>query len=154
MDVGPLNWTRYAPGQKQGQYESFYQRGNHPTRPLAFWIRYTLFSPTGQPEKAIGELWAIFFNGETGSTSRPRRNTRSPHAGSSASRFGAQVGDAVLEPGTLTGTCTKGAHTIGWDLTYRSDQEPTLSSSASLYEGSLPARRASSASRWRSTTAR
>jgi hypothetical protein len=40
-----VNWTRYQPGQATGHYESFFQRANHPTRPMAFWIRYTIFSP-------------------------------------------------------------------------------------------------------------
>lgn len=57
--VQSANWTRYQPGQRAGHYESFFQRANHPTRPLAFWIRYTIFSPAGQPEAALGELWAI-----------------------------------------------------------------------------------------------
>jgi hypothetical protein len=60
------NGTRYQPGQRPGHYESFFQRANHPTRPLALWIRYTLFSPAGQPEAALGELWAVFFDGEIG----------------------------------------------------------------------------------------
>jgi hypothetical protein len=46
------NWTRYQPGQKMGHYESFFQRANHPSRPLAFWIRYTIFSPQDRPEDA------------------------------------------------------------------------------------------------------
>ena len=61
-----VNFTRYH-GQPHGHYESFFQRANHPTRPLAFWIRYTIFSPKDRPNDALGELWAIFFNGETGS---------------------------------------------------------------------------------------
>ncbi len=50
----------------EGFYESLFERANHPTRPLAFWTRYTLFSPAAHPEAAEGELWAAFFNGETG----------------------------------------------------------------------------------------
>ena len=60
------NWARFRAGQMTGHYESFFQRANHPNRPLAFWIRYTVFSPRGHPEQAVGELWAIVFNGETG----------------------------------------------------------------------------------------
>jgi hypothetical protein len=30
-----VNWTRYH-GQLHGHYESFFQRANHPRRPLAF----------------------------------------------------------------------------------------------------------------------
>ena len=55
-----INWTRYRPGQKKGHYESFYQRANHPTKPWAFWIRYTIFSPEvqarGGDRRALGHL--------------------------------------------------------------------------------------------------
>jgi len=47
------NNSRYIQGQKRGHYESYFLRANHPSRPLAFWIRYTIFSPDKQPEKAI-----------------------------------------------------------------------------------------------------
>ena len=66
LDPEHINRTRYRPGQRAGHYESFYQRGNHPTEPRAFWIRYTVFSPADMPEAAIGELWAIWFDGVTG----------------------------------------------------------------------------------------
>ena len=59
-----VNHARFL-GQPNGHYESFFLRANHPTRPLAFWIRYTLFSPKNRPDNALGELWAIFFNGES-----------------------------------------------------------------------------------------
>jgi hypothetical protein len=58
-----VNWTQYRPDRASGHYESCYQRADHPSRPLAFWIRYTLFSPRGHPEVAVGELWAVFFDG-------------------------------------------------------------------------------------------
>jgi len=29
------NGTRYQPGHRAGHYESFFQRANHPARPLA-----------------------------------------------------------------------------------------------------------------------
>jgi hypothetical protein len=51
-----VNCTHYQPGQMTGHYESYFVRANHPTRPLAFWIRYTLFSPKQHPENALGEL--------------------------------------------------------------------------------------------------
>ena len=46
--LAQVKLARYH-GQPQGHYESFFQRANHPTRPLAFWIRYTLFSPHAHP---------------------------------------------------------------------------------------------------------
>ena len=61
------NGARWDQADARGHYESWFQRANHPTRPLAFWIRYTLFAPRA-PESSsarpIGELWAITFDGE------------------------------------------------------------------------------------------
>ena len=138
MNVGRLNWTRYTPGQKQGHYESFFQRANHPTRPLAFWIRYTIFSPAGRPEDAIGELWAMVFNGETGEhvavkEEHPLTSCRFDRQG-----FGAEVGNAALQPGTLTGSCTLRSRTVSWDLHYTGGQPPIHFLPPSLYEGSFP----------------
>jgi len=63
MERDLWNRCRYVPGGADGHYESWFQRANHPTEPLAFWIRYTIFSPRGRPGDAVGELWAILFDG-------------------------------------------------------------------------------------------
>jgi len=64
------NHTRYQPGQPDGHYESFFVRANDPTRPRAFWIRYTVFAPDGKPEDARGELWAVVFDGKSGKVTK------------------------------------------------------------------------------------
>jgi hypothetical protein len=138
MDVGPLNRTRYQPGQKLGHYESFFQRGNHATRPLAFWIRYTIFSPLDHPEKAIGELWAMFFNGETGEHIAVKEEYPLSTCRFDRDRFGAQVGNALLEGGKLKGSCSSRSHTVSWDLTYSGNQPPIYFLPASMYEGNFP----------------
>jgi hypothetical protein len=138
MNVGPLNWTRYAPGQKEGHYESFFQRGNHPTRPLAFWIRYTIFSPAGRPEDAIGELWAMVFNGETGEHVAVKEEHPLTACRFDRDGFGARVGNAVLEAGRLRGSCTARSHTVSWDLGYDSGQPPIHFLPVKMYEGSFP----------------
>src|SRR3954471_10900425 len=51
---------------RSGHYESWFQRANHPSRPIAFWIRHTIFSPEGRRDAAEGELWAVWFDGEKG----------------------------------------------------------------------------------------
>ena len=64
MIVDPLRarWNAARWSGQPGHYESWFQRANHPTRPLALWIRYTIFAPSHGP--AEGELWAIWFDGE------------------------------------------------------------------------------------------
>ena len=53
MITDDFNCARYRTGQAPGHYESYFQRANHPTQSLAFWVRYTIFSPTGRPQDAI-----------------------------------------------------------------------------------------------------
>jgi hypothetical protein len=56
MIADDFNFARYRTGQTAGHYESYFQRANHPTLPRAFWVRYTIFSPSLRPREAIGEL--------------------------------------------------------------------------------------------------
>ena len=133
-----LNETRYH-GQLQGHYESFFQRANHRSRPLAFWIRYTLFSPRDHPEDAVGELWAIYFNGETGDHVVVRQAVPLSDCTFSRSAFMVQVAGASLEPGHLQGTARMGAASIAWDLLYQSAEAPLLLLPLRLYSTRLPA---------------
>jgi hypothetical protein len=134
-----VNRARYRPGQRSGFYESFFQRANHPTRPLAFWIRYTLFSPAGRPEAAEGELWAIFFDGETGRHAVAKQEV--PFAGACTfdrDAFSVAVGEARLGPGKLVGAAGSGEGALRWDLAFRGGGAPLLLLPAALYEAPLP----------------
>lgn len=58
------NAIRYAAGP--GHVESWFLRANHPTRPLALWLKVTVLSPLrGEP---CAETWLVLFDGETGRT--------------------------------------------------------------------------------------
>jgi hypothetical protein len=130
--------SKYRPGQREGHYESFYQRGNHPERPLAFWIRYTIFSPKGRPEQAIGELWAIYFDGETGEHVVAKEEHPIAAADFARDHFRARVADSVLEPGRLAGRAHGPAQTIAWDLRYDGGAEPMLLLKRAAYDSSFP----------------
>jgi hypothetical protein len=129
-----VNWTQYRPDRASGHYESFYQRANHPSRPWAFWIRYTLFSPRGHAEAAVGELWSVFFDGETGEhvVAKQTRPLRACLFDSAA--FAIRVGDSTLGPGSLTGA----AGPITWDLRYTSAEPPLYLLPGRLYRGGVP----------------
>ena len=140
MTVAPwMTSTRYASGQQAGHYESFYQRGNHPTRPLAFWIRYTIFSPTGRPEAAIGELWAIVFDGETGRHVVAKEEHPIATCSFSHDQLAARIGDAELTAGRLVGSATGPAESISWDLTWSGDSDPMFLLPQASYRRSFPA---------------
>jgi hypothetical protein len=50
----------------RGHYESFYLKGNHPSRRLGVWLKFNILEPVGNPEQMEGELWGVWFDGETG----------------------------------------------------------------------------------------
>ncbi len=142
MDVGSvgggnrwaLNRTVYAPGQRAGHYESFYQRANHPERPLAFWLRYTIFAPAGDPAAALGELWAVAFDGETGRHVVAKREAPLADCRFARDTFDVRVGDATLDADGLKGS----AGPISWDLQYSGDAPPLLLLPARLYSAGFP----------------
>ena len=129
-----LNRALYEPGQQGGHYESFYQRANHPERPIGFWIRYTIFAPAGDPGAAIGELWAVAFDGETGRHTVAKEEFPIAACEFRRDAFGVRVGTAELGPDALRGA----AGAIGWDLRYGGDAPPLLLLPAKMYGGSFP----------------
>lgn len=138
MVAASVNHARYRPDSRDGFYESFFQRANHPSRPLAFWIRYTLFSPRGRPADAIGELWAIYFDGETGAHVAVKREVPFARCSFDPSQFAVRVDDAVLDAGRLRGAAMSGVHHIAWDLAYRGDAAPLFLLPARAYDARLP----------------
>ncbi len=133
-----VNLARYQRGQKAGHYESFFQRANHPTRPLAFWIRYTVFSPNHHPEDTVGELWAIFFDGETGSHVAVKKEVPFDRCIFRSDVFFVQVADAFLEQGRLKGNAASHGHTISWGLTYAGNEAPLFLLPLKLYTARFP----------------
>jgi hypothetical protein len=130
-----VNWTRYEPGRSGGHYESFYLRGNHPARPLAFWLRYTVFAPAGRPAGALGELWAVVFDGETG-----RHTTAKVEVPFGECVFSREPFEVRVAGATLSGSALRGrAGGIGWDLTYAGDEPPLYLLPRRLYRGGFPA---------------
>jgi len=135
---GQVNYARYR-GQSQGHYESFFQRANHPERPLAFWIRYTLFSPKAHPDNAIGELWAIFFSGETNRHIAVKKELPLSECLWGASEFHVRIGDAQLTPRHLHGAIQAEKNAISWDLSFEGESTPLLLLPFRLYKTKFPA---------------
>lgn len=138
MITKDYNFARYVPGQAAGHYESFFQRANHPSRPLAFWIRYTLFSPEGAPDRALGELWAVWFDGETGRHVAVKQEHPIASCEFRRDGFGARIGEASLADGVLRGEARHGGHALRWDLTYVNGQSPLFLLPANRYSAAFP----------------
>ena len=109
--ISGANNTVYRPGQRTGHYESYFLRANHPSKPLAFWIRYTIFSPQGSPEKAIGELWAVYFDGETKTNIAVKKEVPFDRCSFSPSALDVNIEDAILNkamfPLTYVDNCAR-----------------------------------------------
>lgn len=133
-----VNLTRFN-GQTQGHYESFFLRANHPTRPLAFWIRYTLFSPKNHPEKNIGELWATFFNGESNQHTVVKQEYPLAHCLFDTSDFNVQIGTSKLSSSVFQGEVESKGNKIAWEMMFEGDSSPLLLLPLNLYKGKFPA---------------
>ena len=133
-----FNNSRYRPGTTEGFYESYFLRANHPTKPQAFWIRYTIFCPRGHSGDALGELWAIWFDGETGQHVVAKTEVPGGHFSFSRDGLQARVGNATLEPGQLRGGASSRGHHVEWNLTYSGTAKPVFLLSPELYAGGFP----------------
>lgn len=133
-----VNHSRFH-GQAHGHYESFFLRANHPARPLAFWIRYTLFSPRGLPQQALGELWAVVFNGESHQHIVAKQEYPLAGCHFDTSAFRVQIGEARLASRRLEGAVESKGQALAWDLTFAGDSRPILLLPLNLYKGRFPA---------------
>lgn len=131
------NFTRYR-GQPEGHYESFFVRANHPARPQAFWIRYTIFSPKGRPQDAIGELWALFFDGERNSHAVAKQEYPISDCNFDTSSFRVRVGSATLRVGRAEGAIAGKANNLAWELGFEGASRPALLLPLKLYDGGFP----------------
>lgn len=130
------NHSRFR-GDKKGFYESFFMRANHPDRPLAFWIRYTVFEPRDPNRPAIGELWATWFDGETGRHVSVKNERPIDACRFAGDRFSVTVDEAVLDDKKLTGAAGQD-ETISWDLSYSGDSKPLFLLPHKMYDMSFP----------------
>ncbi|MCX8124580.1 MAG: hypothetical protein N3F66_10515 [Spirochaetes bacterium] len=135
--IASANYTRYRPGKK-GHYESFFVRANHPYKPIAFWIRYTIFQPLRKPHDAIGELWAIIFNGQNDTHTALKAEYPLSRCSFAGDDFNIVIGDAELTPGTLNGCIKYGLKKLEWDLTYTGNEECLFLFPPKLYTTRLP----------------
>jgi hypothetical protein len=144
MKATETNWLRtansaiYQPGQQTGHYESYFLRANHPDRPMALWIRYTIFNPHGHPEKAIGELWAVYFNSETHSNIAVKKELPIGQCSFNRSGIDVRIGDALLNKDSLSGSATSHDHTISWDLSYGGNSRPLFLLPLKMYSDKFP----------------
>ncbi len=111
-------------GQQAGHYEVYYLKLNVP--PRAWWIRYTVLSPTPGRGSPVGELWAIAFNREAPERNRAFKETY-PWSACQVERspFALRVGTAELTHRGATGAMSGPDGTaLRWDLRFEDERRP------------------------------
>jgi hypothetical protein len=137
LERAAWNGARFRADSPGGHYESWFQRANHPVRPLAFWIRYTIFRPS-DGRASLGELWAIWFDGERGEIRAAKEEL--PLAGCRFAERGIDVaiGSSRLDDARLEGSARNAVHSIAWSLEYAGAEPPLLLMPRDLYARGLP----------------
>ena len=138
VNIHNANHTLYEFGQQKGHYESYFMRANHPNQPKAFWIRYTIFSQHGQPNRALAELWAVYFNKANRQYFAVKTEVPIDQAKFSADNFNICIDKAILDYRHLKGISSKGGHTLQWDMEYQGTDDPLFLLPVKLYNTSLP----------------
>ncbi len=126
--MGAARWSDPA----RGHYESWFQRANHPSQRLAFWIRYTVFIPADGSRPSLGELWAILFDGDE----IIARKAEHPLADCSFSNqtIDVRIGESTLD----LQQCNGSIDDVRWSLRYESPAPPLLMLPERLYTGGFP----------------
>jgi hypothetical protein len=132
------NRARFDPHDAGGHYESWFARANHPDRPLAFWIRYTVFAPRGRPQDAIGETWAIWFDGERGRRVALKDTAPLERCSFSTRDLDVRIGLSTLSQHHLEGRTRGAGHVLRWQLDYTADENPLLLLARPWYERRFP----------------
>lgn len=138
-----LKHCQFEEGGTKGHYESYFLRANHPEKPQAFWIRYTIFSPKNHPENAIGEIWAMFFNGEKNEMVAVQEDIALSECRFPSDEFAFKIGKNTLtkvsnSKGLLEGSASLKGHQISWGLNYQGDKPSILLLPSKMYSTALP----------------
>ena len=131
------NNTRYAIHKRTGHYESYFLQANHPDRPLAFWVRFTLVSPENQ-KTAIGEVWAVYFDGETGNHICAKTESPIEHCIFYSNELNMTIGDSRLNETQCKGRAATGDQLIFWDINYESNEPPLFLLQRKIYDMPFP----------------
>lgn len=136
------NRSRIHLESRIGHYESFFQRANHPHRPRAFWIRYTAFIPKARPEDAVGQLWAVYFDGDDDRILAYKEEFPISECRFAGSRLSIRIGQAYLEDQSLRGSVSRSGAYIDWDLTFEGQQPPLFLVPKKSHDRKFPAAKA------------
>jgi len=137
IDPKTANHTRYVIHKRIGHYENFFLRANHPEKSLAFWIRYTIFSPENK-KTAIGEVIAAYFDGETGNHSCVKTEIPIENCVFYSNELNMTMGESRLSENHFNGRAVTSDQLISWDMNYFSDEAPLFLIQRNMYDMPFP----------------
>lgn len=132
----PYHGCQYRPGK--GHYESWFLRANAPDAARAFWIRYTLFVPENSRRPSLGELWAIWFDGDRNQVVAVKDELPLDDCEFAAETMDVRIGQSRLGQRALNGRAELGDNRISWSLSHEGGTEALLFLPENLYQASLP----------------
>lgn len=132
----PFHGSQYRSGK--GHYESWFLRANAPDQARAFWIRYTQFVPAGSHRPALGELWAIWFDGDANRVIAVKDELPLAECQFATEAMDVRIGQATLSQRALQGQASLGGHAISWSLQHEGGGAPLLFLPENLYPARLP----------------
>ncbi|AKF04930.1 hypothetical protein [Sandaracinus amylolyticus] len=139
LERDALDTPRFVASDRGGHYESWFQRANHPTRPLAFWIRSTILARRGAPpEQALGEVWAIVFDGERGRVVAVREEFTIASCRFAPRGLDVDLAGSHLDARAIEGGAKSASRSLRWSLRYASASSPLLLFPRALYDAPLP----------------
>lgn len=112
------NLVRYNPSSTAGHVESYFLKANHPTEPRAFWLKFTVFQPDGRPEKATGDVWAIYFDGASHNHVAVKQSYPVSTCKLGREAVGVEIGESRFSTGMTSGKASANGHMIAWDLAF------------------------------------
>ncbi len=119
---------------RSGHYESWFQRANHPTRPLSLWIRHTIFCPKGNPGAAEGEIWSVWSDGEKGTTFAQKTELPRRDCSFDSSSLDVKMPGGSVKPGHVHG----GTGKLKWDLRWSGGLPVSLLMPEAVYTAGFP----------------
>jgi len=132
------NNCQFKEKNSNGHYESYFLRANHPTKAQGFWFRYTIFSPKNPLTKRLGEIWAVFFDGENSNITAVKEEFPLNDCSFSTEEMKVKIGTSLLQSGELSGSAHSDKKHIHWQLTYQADKSALVFLPPNYYQKSFP----------------
>jgi hypothetical protein len=129
------NAVQWVAAERGGHVESFFLKANAPGEGRALWVKFTLLAPTGRPEAARAEVWAVVFDRRGGPPRAWKSSQPAADAILSRDGLGFQALGCELAPGRSRGALSGSRGAIEWDLRWSGKgDEMRLLPHPALYE--------------------